>query len=128
MDTADYVLGSAEQIYKPVPGRYSWCGLFMSISELNTIYDAAIAALDAGDYQAAKIGFMKLAARRAAMPDTERSLGSGGRQSIRWRDVDLTSLIAQCDRMLAAAAHATSGPFVMVPVRYARPDSSGEYQ
>lgn len=99
----------------------------MSVAELNAIYDAAVAALDAGDYAAAKLGFMKLMARRAAMPDVERSLGSAGRQSIRWRDVDLNSLIAQCDRLLAAAAHAASGPFVMVPVTYSRPDVSGDY-
>jgi hypothetical protein len=99
----------------------------MSIAELEAIYDAAIAALDASDYQAAKLGFMKLVARRAATPDMERSLGSAGRQSIKWRDVDLDSLIKQCDRMIAASAHATSGPFVQVPVRYTRPDSSGDY-
>lgn len=100
----------------------------MSIAELEAIYDAAIAALDAGNYQSAKLGFMKLAARRAAMPDVEKSLGSAGRQSIKWRDVDLTSLISQCDKLIAAAAHATAGPFVQIPVTYARPDSSGEYQ
>jgi hypothetical protein len=101
---------------------------FMSVADLEAIYDAAVAALDAGDYQAAKIGFMKLMARRAAMPDADRSLGTAGRQSIKWRDVDLASLIAQCDKMLAAAAHAVSGPFTMIPVTYARPASSGSYE
>ena len=96
--------------------------------DLRAILDAAFVAMDAGDYFTAKQGFMKLVAYRATAPDLERSLGAGGRQSIRWRDVDLTSLIAECNRMLAAAAHATSGPFVMVPVTYSRPDSSGDYQ
>lgn len=101
---------------------------FMSVADLEAIYDAAVEALDAGDYQAAKLGFMKLMARRAAMPDVDRSLGTAGRQSIKWRDVDLASLIAQCDKMLAAAAHTASGPFRMVPVTYARPASSGGYE
>ena len=100
----------------------------MSVAELETIYDAAVAALDAGNYASAKLGFMKLMARRAAMPDVERSLGGAGRQAIKWRDVDLNSLIAQCDKMLASVAHASSGPFVMVPVTYARPAASGDYE
>lgn len=99
----------------------------MSIAELEAIYDSAVAALDAGDYQAAKLGFMKLMVRRATMPDVEKSLGSAGRQSIKWRDVDLDSLIKQCDKMIAAASHAVSGPFVQIPITYARPDVSGDY-
>ena len=76
--------------------------------ELEAIYAAAVAALDAGDYLAAKQGFMKLMARRAVAPDAERSLGAGGRQSIKWRDVDLTSLIAECNKMLVAARSSRS--------------------
>lgn len=99
----------------------------MSVAELETIYDAAVAALDAGDYQSAKLGFMKLMARRAAMPDLERALGSTGRQSIKWRDVDLQSLIAQCDKMLAAARTAARGPVTAIPIRYARPSATDTY-
>lgn len=99
----------------------------MSVAELETIYDAAVAALDAGEYLTAKLGFMKLVARRAAMPDVERSLGGAGRQGIKWRDVDLNSLIAQCDKMLTASRVASGGVFQQIPVTYKRVDATDDY-
>lgn len=98
-----------------------------SSSDLEAIYDAAFAAMEAGEYQTAKIGFMKLIARRATIPDAERSFSSGGRESIKWRDADLASLIAECDRMQAAATHAAAGGFVQIPVTYQRPGVTGDY-
>lgn len=112
----------------PVAGTIG-VAFFMSAPEdLETLYNAAAAALDAGDYLAAKLGFMKVMAKRATVPDLERSLGAAGRQGIRWRDADLTPLIALCDKMLAAARIASGGVFQQVPITYARVDATGDYE
>ena len=97
-------------------------------TDLRAIHDAAFASLRAGDYLAAKIGFMEAQSLQNIQMDMEQSRGSVGRQSIKWRVVDFGSLITHCDKMLAAAAHTSSGPFVMVPVTYARPGTSGDYE
>lgn len=100
----------------------------MSVPEdLESLYTAAAAAMDAGNYLAAKQGFLKLEARRAASPDVERSFGSGGRQSIKWRDVDLSSLISHCDKMLASTKSVGRGPLSAIPIRYKRPTSTDTY-
>lgn len=98
-----------------------------SVAELESLYTAAVAAMDSGDYLTAKQGFLKVMARRAVTPDLEQSLGTAGRQSIKWRDVDLTSLIAECDKMLAASRTARRGPISTIPIRYKRPSATDSY-
>jgi len=99
----------------------------MTIADLESLYTAFSAARNAGNYDAA-IGYvMDMKARLASTPNLSRALGGGGSQSIAWNPSQLDSLIADCRKMKAAAAHAASGPFVTVPVTYQRPDSTGDY-
>jgi len=100
----------------------------MSIpDELKALYDAAAAAMDAGDWLTAKLGFMKVMARRATVPDAERGLGNAGRQGMKWRDVDLSSLIAECNRQLAASRVASGGIFQQIPITYKRANATEDY-
>jgi hypothetical protein len=101
----------------------------MSQAELDALYALYAAARSAGSYDAA-IGYvMDMKARLATAPSrVARSLGGTGNQSMEWSGELLDSLIADCRRLKSAAAHASSGPFVMVPVTYARPDVSGDFE
>ena len=99
----------------------------MSIADLETLNTAYFAAVDAADWNTALGVLSKIAVRLATTPNLSRSLGSGGNQSITWTAQGIADQQKYCRQMLAASAHATAGPFVTVPVRYARPDSSGGY-
>lgn len=111
-----------------VRGRTLRTAYLMSVLEdLKTIHDAAIAAMAAGDYLTAKLGFMELLSRRASLLDMERSAGTGGRQSLKLPDVDVGPLIAQCDKMLAASRMASRGPFTSLPIKHVRPGGVDTY-
>lgn len=101
----------------------------MSQADLDSLYALYAAARAAGSYDAA-IGYvMDMKARLATSPSRlARSLGGTGNQSLEWSGELLDSLIANCRQLKAAAAHAASGPFVMVPVTYSRPTASGDYE
>lgn len=99
----------------------------MSIADLNTLYAEVVAAIDAGSYDLAIRKIMAMKARLATTPNLSRSLGGGGSQSVTWNAAQLDSLISDCRKAKAAASHATSGPFVCVPVTYQRPDATGDY-
>lgn len=101
----------------------------MSQTQLDALYALYAAARAAGNYDAA-IGYvMDMKARLATAPSrVSRSLGGTGNQAIEWSGELLDSLIADCRKLKAAAAQAKSGPFVMVPVTYARPDISGDFE
>lgn len=97
----------------------------MSIAELETLYAAAVAAIDAADYDTAIAKIMAMKARLATTPNLTRGLGGGGSQSITWNPAQLDSLIADCRKMQAAALSA--GGITLIPVTYARPDATGDY-
>lgn len=99
----------------------------MSIAELNTLYAEVVAAIDAASYDTAIAKIMAMKARLATTPNLSRSLGGGGSQSVTWNATQLDSLIADCRKLKAAAAHASSGPFVQIPVTYQRPDVTDDY-
>jgi hypothetical protein len=101
---------------------------FVSIAELNTLYEAAVAAIDNGSYDVAIAKIMAMKARLATTPNLSRNLGGGGSQSIAWNPSQLDSLIADCRKMKVAAAHAVSGPFVQIPVTYRRCETTGDYK
>ena len=92
----------------------------MSIAELNTLYTAAVAEIDAGDYAAAVKKLMAIQVRLATTPNLNRATGGGGSQSITWNAAEIDSLIAQCNRMTSAATAAASGPFQQSKIKWAR--------
>lgn len=100
----------------------------MSIAELEALNTSYVTAVDAGDWNGALSVLTKIAVRLATTPNLSRGIGGGGSQSITWTSQSIAEQQAFCRKQLAAAAHATAGPFVQIPVTYARPDSSGEYQ
>jgi hypothetical protein len=99
----------------------------MSIADLESLNTAYFAAVDSSNWSTALGVLSKIAVRLATTPNLSRNLGSGGSQSITWTAQGIADQQKYCRQMLTAAAHATSGPFVTVPVKYARPDSSGDY-
>lgn len=92
----------------------------MSIAELNTLYVAAVAAIDAADWDTAINKLMAIKTRLATTPNLSRSLAGDGSQSITWNPGDIDSLITQCRQNKAAAAHASGGIFRTSNVTYAR--------
>jgi hypothetical protein len=99
----------------------------MSISELNTLYTEAVAAIDAADYDLAIRKLMAVKARLATTPNITRALAGSGSQGISWAPAQIDSLIAQCRQLKAAARAATSGPFQQTKVVYRRPDNADSY-
>jgi hypothetical protein len=92
----------------------------MSIAQLDTLYEAAVAAMDAGSFDTAILKLMAIKVRLATTPNLSKSLGGGGASSITWNAAEIDTLIGQCHQMKALAAHATSGPFRQTKVAYAR--------
>jgi hypothetical protein len=97
----------------------------MSIAQLDTLYAAAVTAMDAADFSTAILKLMAIKARLATTPNLNRSVAGGGSESITWNAAEIDSLITQCRQLKAAASHATSGPFSQTKVTYARASCSG---
>jgi len=93
----------------------------MSIAQLDTLYDAAVAAMDAADYSTAVLKLMTIKARLATTPNLSKSLGGGGSASITWNATELDTLISQCKQLKAQARAASNGPFQQTKITYARP-------
>ncbi len=96
----------------------------MSIAELNTLYAAAVAAMEDADYATAITKLMSTKARLATTPNLTRSLAGGGNQGITWNAAELDTLIAQCRQLQAAAAHSSGGIFQTSEVVYTRADNT----
>jgi hypothetical protein len=101
----------------------------MTIAELDTLYSAAVAAIDAGSWSTAIAKLMAMKARLATMPNLARNLSGGGSQSITWNATQLDSLIADCRRQQAAsyAANSSYGPYQQSKVTYELADDSETY-
>ena len=82
----------------------------MSTAQLETLYDAAVAAMDVGDFFTAILKLMAIKTRLAITPNLARSIGSGGTSSVTWNTVEIDGLIKQCRQLQIQAASPTSGP------------------
>lgn len=73
----------------------------MNISDANTYRDAAVAAIDAGDYATARTQIDKAIAALGTAPDSE-----AGDFSIEWSNCrkDLLSMSKMCTQRLSAAS------------------------
>lgn len=93
----------------------------MTIAGINSLYDAAAAAMGAADWDSAISYLLQLQARLASTPNVSRSQG-GGSQSFTFNPGDIAGLIANCRRQKAAAtaAASTSGPWQTCKVNYTR--------
>jgi len=101
----------------------------MSLTDLETLYDTYAAAVDAESWDTALATLSKIAVRIATTPSKmARSVGNGGRQEMELNGQFVSEQQAFCRKMKAAAAHASSGPFVQVPVTYTRPTDTGDYR
>lgn len=78
----------------------------MSIAELETLYAAAIAALDAGQYETAIIKANAIKLRIATMPSVAQRQGARTEFTAQWVD----SFIAECRRLLAESSGTTRKP------------------
>lgn len=99
----------------------------MSIADIEALNTAYVTAVDAADWTTALSVLSKLAIRLASTPNVARSLGGGGSQSIAWTAQSIAEQQKFCRQQQSASAHATSGPFVQIPVVYQRPSTTGDY-
>jgi len=101
----------------------------MSIAQLETLYSAAIAALEAGDYATAILKATAAKFRIATTPNLARNLAGGGSQQISWNDASaIDRFIADCRRAASAATAASSGAFAQSKVTYARSTTTDDYE
>lgn len=101
----------------------------MSQSELNVLYAAFESALNAADYSTALLKLVLIKARIASGPiEVERGTAGGGSSSFILTPNGVDALFAEVRALQTAAAHATTGPWVSVPVDYVRPTASGDYE
>lgn len=95
----------------------------MSIAQLETLYEAAIAAMDSADYSTAILKLMAIKARLVTTPNLAKSIGSGGTSSVAFNATsagEIDSLIRECKQLKAQAASATKGVFQQTKITYAR--------
>ncbi len=92
----------------------------MSIAQLNTLYTAAVAAIDAADYDTAIAKLMAVKLRLATTPNINRAIGGGGSEAISWNAAEIDTLIAQCRQMKSTALAAASGGIQSTKVVYGR--------
>jgi hypothetical protein len=93
----------------------------LTFSEIETLYDAAQAAMAAEAWSSAISKLMQLQACLAATPNASRG-SSGGNQAYTFNPQGINDLINQCRKEQAAkiAAASTTGPFQTSKVTYAR--------
>lgn len=99
----------------------------MSISQLEALYNAAVAALEAGDYATAIQKALACKMRLATTPDVEgQPEGGGSARRLEWANAAaLDKFIAECKQLKSQAALvAGGGPFQQTQVIYDRPDIS----
>lgn len=98
----------------------------MSQATLDTLYAAAVAALDGGDYETAIAKATAAKIRLATMPAINSNAGSGS-QSLAWPNASaIDGFITECRKAKAAALAAASGPLQYTKITYARPTSTAE--
>ncbi len=92
----------------------------MSIADLETLYTAAVAAIDAAEYDTAITKLMAVKLRLATTPNLTRATGGGGSQGISWNAAEIDSLIAQCRQLKSQALAAASGGMQSSRIVYSR--------
>lgn len=97
----------------------------MSLSDLNTLYAAAVAALDAADYATAIRKAMAIQARLATTPNVTRDLAGGGSQGLSFNPSQLDSFIANCRKLATAASFSTAIP--VSKITYERAETTDDY-
>jgi hypothetical protein len=102
----------------------------MSIADLNTLYAAAVAASDAGDYDLAIGKGRAILARLATMGKIART-ASGDSQSMDFPGYEaIKAFIAECNQAKANAAltaASNSGVFRQSKIRYQRATAAEDY-
>lgn len=92
-------------------------------ADLEALYSAAIAALDAGEYTTAIKKAMAIKMRLLTSADL-----TADTKEIAWkRPSDADSFVADCRILQAAALHTSAGGIQMSKITYARVDDSGNY-
>lgn len=98
----------------------------MSIAQLETLYQAAVDALDSGDYDTAIRKALALKARLATTANVTRNLAGGGSQGLTWGGAaELNEFIAQCRKLKAESVYGSAG-LQQIPITYKRPSAVEE--
>ena len=99
----------------------------MSFADLESLYVAAVAALEAGDYATAIRKALACKMRLATLPDAERSLAGGGRQQLTLANAAaLDGFIAQCKQLQSSTVAASRG-VQRTKIEYGRARTDGDY-
>jgi hypothetical protein len=94
----------------------------MSVSQIEALYTAAVAALDSGDFDTAIRKALAAKARLALTPNVTRSLAGGGQQGLSWANAAaLDKFVAECRNLKAQSLAESSGGIQQTKVTYARP-------
>lgn len=96
----------------------------MSVADINTAMDNAVAALSAGDYASAISYATRSLGLMAVLPDSRH--GSG---EMRWRTAGVESFIDQCRKLQSSSTGlgSTSGVMQTQKVIYANPSELSNY-
>lgn len=114
-------LGAAGNVMHSPPPHLSSRGFLVSVSRLTALAEAAIAALENGDYATAIRSALAIKPLLAATPDMSRS-SAGDSQSMSFRNAEaIDSFVKECRQLQnQAAAQSSGGPFAQSLVRYQR--------
>ena len=92
----------------------------MTLARLTALAEAAVAALEAGDYADAIRNAIACKPLLAVTPELMRA-SAGNSQSLAFRSPDaIDSFVAECRRLQNTADAQTYGPFAQSAIRYAR--------
>ena len=93
----------------------------MSLERLTALAEAAVAALELGDYDLAIRKAIACKPLLAVTPEIQRG-SAGNSQSMAFRSPDaIDSFVSECRKLATAATAAVSGPFAQSAIRYRRP-------
>lgn len=98
----------------------------MSVAAINAKRDAAITAMEAGDYAAAIRYALAAKMLIATTPNITRSAG-GGSQGFTWSPAAIDQFITECKQQQTNAAVTATGGIRRSNVVYERPETVGDY-
>lgn len=93
----------------------------MSVATINTLRDAASAAVASGDYTSARQYAMQAQVLIATTPDVQRGSRNDG-EALKWRGEEIAEFLRHLNRLAAASSVATNG-LAGTKLTYARPSS-----
>lgn len=102
----------------------------MSVAQIEALYEAAVAALDAGNYDVAIVNALKVKIRLSTTPNIMRTLTGSGQTNMMWANVAAIDFFIKECKVLKATALASSsgGPFQRTKIIYDRPRNYGCYE